>query len=76
LKYNTVLRKLQKCDTRNMNKKIKSRDKRIEDISKHDLSEQETQNWELNKRIENKDKEINELKNDKRKLQKKIHTWI
>jgi septation ring formation regulator EzrA len=73
LKYNTVLRKLQKCDTRNMNKKIKSRDKRVEDI-KHDLSEQRTQNSELNKRIENKDKEINELKNDKRKLQKKFHT--
>ena len=60
LKYNTVLRKLQKCDTRNMNKKIKSRDKRVEDI-KHDLSEQKTQNSELSKRIENKDKEINEL---------------
>ena len=71
LKYNTVLRKLQKCDTRNMNKKIKSRDKRVEDI-KHDLSEQKTQNSELNKRIENKDTEINELKNDKRKLQKKV----
>ena len=48
-------------------KKIRSRDKIIED-----LSEQKTQNSELNKRIENKDNEINELKNDKRKLQKKV----
>ena len=48
-------------------KKIRSRDKIIED-----LSEQKTQNSELNKRIENKDNEINELKNDKRKWQKKV----
>jgi predicted RNase H-like nuclease (RuvC/YqgF family) len=46
LKYNTVLRKVQKYDTRNMNKKIQSRDKRVEDI-KHELSEQKTQNSEF-----------------------------
>lgn len=54
-----------------MNKKNQIQGQIIEDI-KHDLSEQKTQNSELNKRIENKDNEINELKSDKRKLQKKV----
>ncbi|VDI44798.1 E1A/CREB-binding protein [Mytilus galloprovincialis] len=70
-KYETVINKLQKYNTRNINKKIQRRDTKLETINKTLTNEKEKSSF-MEESITQSEKEILVLKEDKRNLQKRI----